>query len=149
MSVISLINKLPFGSAAQKGYFLYTKVPQGVLQKISAVNFSGTVRYVSEHSKFYKRKFSERGIDPKKVKAPADLGDFFTTAEDIRTAPEDFICMRPDTAYETTGTTSKKPKRVYFSRSEIEEAGWSGAVGFWALGVRPEDRVASAFDYSF
>ncbi|MBI2095213.1 MAG: phenylacetate--CoA ligase family protein [Candidatus Omnitrophica bacterium] len=56
---------------------------------------------------------------------------------------------KPDTAYETTGTTSKKTKRVYFSRQEIKEAGWAGAVGLWGVGVRPADRVASAFDYSF
>jgi phenylacetate-CoA ligase len=62
---------------------------------------------------------------------------------------KEFICAPPDTAYETTGTTSKKPKRVYFSRQEVREAGWSGAVGLWGLGVRADDRVASSFDYSF
>ena len=112
-------------------------------------NFRGTVRYAAEHSPFYKKKFAERSIDAAKISKPEDLGDFFTTAEDIRANPEEFICMKADTAYETTGTTSKRPKRVYFSRNEVQEAGWAGAVGLWGLGVRPEDRVASAFDYSF
>ncbi len=112
-------------------------------------NFSQTIRYVYRHSLFYKKKWDALGIRADRVRRPEDLGDFFTTAEDIRENPEAFICRKPDTAYETTGTTSKKTKRVYFSRQEVKEAGWAGAVGLWGLGMRPEDRVASAFDYSF
>ena len=149
MSLISLIDGLPFGNRAEKGYYLYKHVPSGVLDKLQADNFKKTVVFVAEHSAFYKRKFAERNIDARKVNVPEDLGDFFTTAEDLRADVESFVCMRPDTAYETTGTLSKKTKRVYFSRQEVKEAGWAGAVGLWALGVRPEDRVVSAFDYSF
>ena len=149
MSIISLIDKFPFGNPAEKGFYLYTKLPSGVFQKMEDDNFRGTVRYVAQRSKFYQRKFKEHGIDPVKVRRPEDLGNFFTTAEDIRANPEEFICMPPDTAYETTGTTSKRPKRVYFSRNEVEEAGWAGAVGLWGIGLRPEDRVVSSFDYSF
>ena len=149
MSIISLIDKIPFGSSAQKGYFLYSKIPPKFFQKLETENFRKTILYVYKNSKFYKRKFDERSINPKKVKSPEDLGDFFTTAEDIQENVEDFVCQRPDTAFETTGTTSKRAKRVYFSRYEIKEAGWAGAVGLWGVGIRPEDRVASAFDYSF
>ena len=112
-------------------------------------NFKGTVRYAAQNSPFYKKQFKKHKIDVSRVESPADLGDFFTTAEDIRQNPEEFLCSKPDTAYETTGTTSKRPKRVYFSRTEVEEAGWAGAVGLWGLGIRPSDRLVSAFDYSF
>ena len=149
MSIISLINKIPFGNSAEKGFFLYNMLPAGLFKKMEQDNFRVTVRFVAKHSKFYQRKFSELGIDASRVKSPGDLRDFFTTAEDIRQNPKEFICLPPDTAYETTGTTSKTPKRVYFSRNEVEEAGWAGAVGLWGLGVRSEDRVVSSFDYSF
>ena len=149
MNIISLINKFPVGESAEKGYFLYTKVPPWILKKTEGENFRKTVRFVGEKSPFYKRKFSEHKIDANKINCPDDLGDFFTTAEDIRSNPDEFLCTRPDTAYESTGTTSKKTKRVYFSRHEVREAGWAGAVGLWGVGLRKEDRVASAFDYSF
>lgn len=148
-AIISLLNKIPFGSPAGNGFFLYSRISPGVLEKMAECNFRKTVSFVYEHSRFYRRRFNELGINPRKVRRPEDLGDFFTTAEDLRRYGEDFVCQRPDTAYETTGTTSKKPKRVYFSRGEIKEAGWIGAVGLWNLGVRKEDRIASAFDYSF
>ncbi len=149
MNIISLIDKFPFGNSAQKGFFLYTKLPPAFFQKMEEENFRQTVRYVAKYSAFYKRKFKESGIDASRVRHLEDLKDFFTTPEDIRQYGEEFICARPDTAFETTGTTSKKTKRVYFSRNEIRDAGWAGAVGLWGIGVRPKDRVASAFDYSF
>src|SRR3989338_10809532 len=119
MSILSLINKLPFGSPAEKGFFLYKTVPEGILRSLEENNFIKTDSYAYEHSQFYRRKFNERAIDPLRVRRPEDLGDFFTTAEDIRENVQDFVCMRPDTAYETTGTTSKRSKRVYFSRNEV------------------------------
>lgn len=112
-------------------------------------NFRKTVRFCYEKSSFYHKKFDALSIQPQRIRKPSDLGNFFTTAEDLRANPQDFLCGGPDTAYETTGTTSKKTKRVYFSRSEVREAGFAGSVGLWGLGVRKEDRIASAFDYSF
>ena len=145
----SIVYKFPFGNPAERGFWLYKTVPPSFLRKIEEENFRHTVKFVYEHSKFYKKQFDERKIDPSKIKTPADLGDFYTTPEDIRKSPDDFVCLKADTAYESTGTTSKKTKRVYFSRTEVKEAGWAGAVGLWGLGIRPEDRMASAFDYSF
>ncbi len=149
MSLISLINNFPFWNPAQKGYFLYSRLSGDFIQKMERDNFKGTVRFVAKHSPFYRKQFKKHKIDASRVESPADLGDFFTTAEDIRQNPEEFICLKPDTAYETTGTTSKRPKRVYFSRTEVDEAGWAGAVGLWGLGIRPSDRLVSSFDYSF
>lgn len=149
MSIIGLIKKIPIGQQAERGFWLYSRVPQGIFQRLEEASFRKTIDYAYHHSKFYREKFDSLSINPKKILKPEDLKDFHTTPEDIRNHAEDFICMRPDTAFETTGTTSKKTKRVYYSRNEVEEAGWAGAVGLWALGIRKEDRVASAFDYSF
>ena len=60
-----------------------------------------------------------------------------------------FIVRRPDTAFETTGTTSPVPKRVFFSRREIADMGRLSAIWLHLLGLRPHDRVVSAFDCSF
>ncbi|MEI8344674.1 MAG: AMP-binding protein [Candidatus Omnitrophota bacterium] len=149
MSLISLLEKIPFGNSAEKGFFLYSRIPEALQRRLAEDNFRKTIRYVYEKSSFYRQQFDRRGLKPDRIKTPQDLGDFFTTAEDLRAHPEQFVCQQADTAFETTGTTSARPKRVYFSRREIIEAGWAGAVGLWGLGMRPQDRVASAFDYSF
>lgn len=149
MDLIGLIDRFPFGEPAERGFFLYKLTNERQRRGMQEANFRATVRYAYEKSPFYRKKFDERGIVASKVHSPEDLGDFYTTPEDLRADPESFVCAPPDTAFETTGTTSKRPKRVYFSRREIHEAGWAGAVGLWALGVRKTDRFVSAFDYSF
>ena len=101
-------------------------------------------------SPFYRRRFKELGIDVRGIRTPEDLGDFFTTAQDLRENPvEDFLCGRPELGFETTGTTATTSKRVYFSRREAADNGRDGALGLYNLGLRQEDRVVDAFDYSF
>jgi phenylacetate-coenzyme A ligase PaaK-like adenylate-forming protein len=125
-------------------------IPQWVVPTIQRDKFRRLLRYVSERSPFYRRRFKESGIDIRGVSVPADLGDFFTTAQDLRDHPiEEFLCGRPELGFETTGSTLTASKRVYFSRREAADFGRDGAIGLYNLGLRPEDRVVDAFDYSF
>ena len=125
-------------------------MPDALLRRMQAARFRQTVRLVAERSPFYREEFKRRGIDARGVRSPSDLGDFYTTGEDLRRCgAEAFLAGRPDTAFETTGTTSPVPKRVFFSNRELREVGRAGAIGLRQLGLRREDRVLSAFDCSF
>jgi phenylacetate-CoA ligase len=125
-------------------------LPPSLMPRIRRSKFRALMRYVAEKSPFYRRRFREAGIDPRAIRTPEDLGDFYTTAADLRETPvEDFLCARPELGFETTGTTSTTSKRVYFSRREAADAGRDGALGLYNLGLRREDRVVDAFDYSF
>ena len=95
MSIISLINNFPLWNPAQKGYFLYSRLSGDFIQKMERDNFKGTVRFVAKHSAFYKKQFKKHGIDASRIESPSDLKEFFTTAEDIRQNPEEFICLKP------------------------------------------------------
>ena len=121
-----------------------------LLSRMQAARFRQTVRLVAARSPFYREQFKRLGIDPRAVRTPTDLGDFYTTGEDLRSyGAEAFLTGRADTAFETTGTTSPVPKRVFFSQRELESVGLSGALGLHLLGLTREDRVVSAFDSSF
>jgi phenylacetate-CoA ligase len=125
-------------------------LPPQILPALRRDKFQRVMQYVAARSPFYRRRFEEAGIEPRLVREPADLGDFFTTAQDLRDHPvEDFLCDRPEHGFETTGTTATTAKRVYFSRREIADTGRDGALGLYNLGLRREDRVVDAFDYSF
>lgn len=129
---------------------LATRVPPSAAPAIRRAKFRALVRYVADHSPFYQRRFRELGIDIRRLRTPEDLGDFFTTARDLRENPvEDFLCDRPELGFETTGTTATTGKRVYFSRREAADMGRDGALGLYNLGLRAGDRVVDAFDYSF
>src|SRR6266436_9757658 len=124
--------------------------PQWAIEKIQRARFQRTLRLAAERSTFYREEFKRRGIDPRRIEHPSELGDFYTTGEDLQAhGAEAFLTGRADTAFETTGTTSAVPKRVFFSRTELLEMGHCSAIGLYHLGMRREDRVLSAYDCSF
>src|SRR5437016_4193050 len=124
--------------------------PPWAIEAMQRARFRRTLRLAAERSSFYREQFQKRGIDVRRIEHPAELGDFYTTGEDLRQhGAEAFLTGRADTAFETTGTTSATPKRVFFSQHELNEMGRTSAIGLYHLGVRAEDRVLSAYDCSF
>jgi phenylacetate-CoA ligase len=121
-------------------------VPRAAIRDLQADAFRVAFRYAATRQKFLARKLQEHGIDPAGVRKPEDLGDIFTTPDDLLRFPvEDFLCRRPQSVFETTGT-SGAPKRVYFTYDELEFAGKYEAAALWENGVRPGDRVVCTFD---
>lgn len=134
----------------QRRLWAAERLTPSLVARLQQAKFAATVRYVAERSKFYREKFREYRIDPRRVRTHADLGDFFTTPEDLRERPvEDFLCAKPEFGFETTGTSMGINKRVYFSYQEMFDYGRDGAAGLYNLGLRPDDVVADGFDYSF
>lgn len=126
--------------------WLYRKTPVGRMRALAAHRFRQTVRWAAAHSAFYRRAFKERGINPAKVRVPADLGDFYTTPDDVAQHAEEFICRRPSIVFESSGTSGRN-KRIYYDQAELEEIGSSTAAGMQLMGITREDRVANAFDF--
>ncbi len=147
--VPTLLENLILGEDIDRRLRFAKYLPEWLLRRIQVSEFQATLIRAGEHARFYQRRFKESGLDPRRLRQPSDLGDFYTTAADLRALPvEDFLCARPQYGFETTGTTAKN-KRVYFSNEEVHDIGFEGAVGLWNLGLRPEDRVVDAFDYAF
>ena len=135
----------PAGSAR-----LLAALPSAAFTVLQRTRFRQTLRLVNERSRFYRDEFRRRGIRVDRIDHPSELGDFYTTGEDLRThGPDAFLTGRPDTAFETTGTTSAVPKRVFFSHRELNAMGSASAAALYVLGVRRDDTVLSAFDCSF
>jgi len=148
--VLELIERLAVRTDPERVARWFGALPSSVLEKAQRVRFRHSLRLAAMRSPFYREQFRRRGIDVSRIEHPSQLGGFYTTGEDLRAnGGEDFLTGRADTAFETTGTTSSVPKRVFFSRREINEMGRITAVALYLLGLRRADRVISAFDCSF
>jgi phenylacetate-CoA ligase len=124
-------------------------VPRSIIRGIQEDGFRELVRYAATRQKFFARQLREKGIDPGRVRRPEDLGEIFTTPEDLRNLPaEDFLCRDPHLVFETTGT-SGGPKRVYFTYDELEYAARYEAAALYENGVKPGDRVVCTFDAGY
>ncbi len=124
-------------------------LPRSAVRRLQQDAFRETVRYAAKHQTFFKTKLKEHGLDASIIRNPEDLGELFTTPDDLIGRPaEDFLCRSPQLVFETTGT-SGPPKRVYFTYDEIEQSARHEAAGLWENGVRPGDRVVCAFDAGY
>ncbi len=125
------------------------RVPRSIILGMQSDAFRGVVCYAARHQKFFALKLREKGIDVRSVRRPEDLGDIFTTAEDLLNfPPEEFLCRPPEAVFETTGT-SGAPKRTYFGYDELEFVARYQAAAFYENGVRPGDRVVCTFDAGY
>ncbi|MGH9490748.1 MAG: phenylacetate--CoA ligase family protein [Terriglobales bacterium] len=148
-AVPTVLETVLFGNSIERRYNFAPRVKPWLVRRVQRAEFQQTVRWAARRGRFYQERFQALGIDPRALREPADLGDFYTTAADLRAREtEDFVCDTAQAGFETTGTTARN-KRVYFSNEEIRDIGFEGAVGLWNLGLRPEDRVVDAFDYAF
>ena len=59
----------------------------GLIQRIQRDGFRRVVRYAAARQKFFARKLREAGLRAEQIRRPEDLGDIFTTPEDIRNLP--------------------------------------------------------------
>jgi phenylacetate-CoA ligase len=127
--------------------WFYRKTPRKLATGYALHRFRRVVRFAAKHSPFYREAFKVRNINPWRIRRPEDLGDFFTTPEDIVARSEDFVCRPPNIVFESSGTSGRN-KRVYYGRDELEQIGKVFASGFRLMGLTKQDRVANAFDFN-
>lgn len=91
------------------------------------------IRYVSQKSPFYRQMFSDLGIDPETIAAPADLAILpFTTKDDLAKSNDDFLCV-PKTKiadFVTTSGTMSDPVAFYLTDSDVERLAVNEAASF-------------------
>jgi phenylacetate-CoA ligase len=141
-----LIDKLLLRLPPAAAGGLARKAPRSLTDWKASELFRWTVRYAYRNSSFYRERFDSLKIDPRGIRKPSDLGDFFTTPEDIIEMPERFLCRKPHMVFESSGTTGRN-KRVYYGYDELDRIGRYNAAGLFLGGVTREDRLANAFDF--
>ena len=138
-SLVELAERMALRTSPQRAVEWLGLIPTPALEAMRRARFRRTLQIVAERSPFYREQFRRRGIDVRRIDHPSQLGDFYTTGEDLRSHGADaFLVRRADTAFETTGTTSPVPKRVFFSRREIADMGRLSAIWLHLLGLRAE-----------
>jgi phenylacetate-CoA ligase len=126
---------------------LLRALPLAFVHGLRAPGLRETLRCAAEIP-FYAEAFRKSGIDPRRVRRPEDLGDFFLTPEVLKTRPESLVRGRPDLAIESSGT-SGHVTRVYLSRRELEYNARQSGLLFPLWGLGRGDRLVCTLDYAW
>ena len=109
--ILGLADRIAANMGPQTLAAVYQQSPGWLVEQIRMYRFRQTVRYAAAHSEFYRTQFKRRGIDARQVRRPADLGDFYTTPDDIvATRSAGFMPMRNSPAAITRPISSSSSR---------------------------------------
>jgi phenylacetate-CoA ligase len=121
------------------------------LEELQLQRLQATVRLVAERVTFYQRKFAELDLRPEHIKTLADVRLLpFTTSADLRaTYPDGLLAVprsEPVRLHTSSGTTGK-PKALFFSRNDVNNAAELVARSLVAAGLTGGDVFQNTMSY--
>jgi phenylacetate-CoA ligase len=124
---------------------------RSALQQLQLKRLQATVRRVARNVPFYREKFAEAGLKPSRMRTLADLRLLpFTTSADLRaTYPNGLLAVPSDEVLRlhTSSGTTGKPKALFFSRKDVENAAELCARCFVMTGVTRRDVFQNMMTY--
>lgn len=101
-----------------------------------------TLRYVAEHSAFYRRMFAEHNIDIARIRTLEDLLSVpTTTKQDLQLCNNDFLCVDATDVidYVTTSGTLGNPVTFALTESDLQRLAYNEASSFTMAGCTRRD----------
>jgi phenylacetate-CoA ligase len=121
------------------------------LEALQLQRLQATVRRVAERVPFYQRKFAEVALRPEHIKTLADARLLpFTTSADLRaTYPDGLLAVARDepVRLHTSSGTTGKPKALFFSRRDVDNAAELIARSLVATGLTARDVFQNMMSY--
>ena len=127
------------------------RMPLEDLHALQEDRLKSVVRYVYDHSAFYRRKFDEAGVEPSDIKTLADVVKLpFTRKTDLRdNYPTGMFSAHKSQVvrYHVSSGTTGKPTVVGYTKGDIETWSESLARAFTSIGLGPDDVVQVGYGY--
>ena len=124
---------------------------RGSLEQLQFKRLGETMQRVAAHVPFYQHKLAEADVDPADIRNLDDLRRLpFTTNADLRaTYPRGLVATPPGELLRlhTSSGTTGKPKALFFSRSDVDNAADLVARAMTMAGVTTEDVFQNMMTY--
>jgi phenylacetate-CoA ligase len=126
-------------------------MPLEDLHALQEDRLKSTVRYVYDHSAFYRRRFKEAGVEPGDIKTLADITKLpFTRKVDLRDNYPTGMFSAPKSQvvrYHVSSGTTGKPTVVGYTKGDIETWSESLARALTSIGLDSDDVVQVGYGY--
>ncbi len=127
------------------------RMPINDLHKLQEERLRAIVRYVYDHSSFYRQRFREAGVEPEDIKELSDVTKLpFTTKIDLRnTYPTGMFCLPKDwvVRYHVSSGTTGKPTVVGYTQGDIDMWTDSLARALTSIGLGRGDVIQVSYGY--
>ena len=124
---------------------------RAALERLQLQRLQETVQSVAAHVPFYQQKFAELRLKPEDIRSLADLRRLpFTSSADLRTHyPDGLLAMPYDETLRlhTSSGTTGKPKALFFSRRDVDNAAELCARSFMMTGITRKDVFQNMMTY--
>ena len=124
---------------------------RAALERLQLKRLQETVRRVAARVPFYRQKFAELGVKPEDIRSLADLRRLpFTGSADLRTNyPTGLLAVPYDATLRlhTSSGTTGKPKALFFSRQDVDNAAELCARSFVMTGITQKDVFQNMMTY--
>jgi phenylacetate-CoA ligase len=126
-------------------------ITRSTLQQLQLKRLQDTVQRVAQRVPFYRDKFKKLGITPADIKSLDDVRRLpFTTTADLRANyPDGLLAVERDEAVRlhTSSGTTGKPKAIFFSRKDVENAAELIARSLVMTGITKKDVFQNMMSY--
>ena len=124
---------------------------RAALEQLQLQRLQDTVHRVAAHVPFYQQKFADLKLKPDDIRSVADVRRLpFTTGADLRANyPAGLVAVPYDATLRlhTSSGTTGKPKALFFSRQDVDNAAELCARSFIMTGVTPKDVFQNMMTY--
>ena len=124
---------------------------RSALEQLQLKRLQTTVRRVAGTVPFYQQKFAERALKPGNIQSLADLRRLpFTTSADLRaTYPKGMVTLKDGelARLHTSSGTTGKPKALFFSRKDVDNAAELMARCLTMAGITKHDIFQNMMTY--
>jgi phenylacetate-CoA ligase len=121
------------------------------LEQLQLKRLQDTLQRVGQRVPFYKQRFAALGITPASIKSLADVRRLpFTTAADLRSVyPDGLLAVDHDVPVRlhTSSGTTGKPKAIFFSRKDVDNAAELIARSLVMAGITKKDVFQNMMSY--
>ncbi|MDR1562965.1 MAG: AMP-binding protein [Dysgonamonadaceae bacterium] len=118
--------------------------PQEVIMRFQEQRLQETLKYLGEHSPFYRRMFAENNIDITKIRSIEDLQRVpFTGKRDLQIFNDDFLCVPREKVidYITTSGTLGDPVILAMTDADLDRLAYNEKISFLCTGAVKSDVV--------
>ncbi len=127
------------------------RMPLEDLHALQEDRLKSVVRYVYDHSAFYRQRFKEAGVEPGDIKSLADVAKLpFTKKVDLRDNYPTGMFSAPKSQvvrYHVSSGTTGKPTVVGYTKGDIETWSESLARALTSIGLGRDDVVQVGYGY--